>query len=140
FFAQSSDLRLSALCIAALTLVLLLSGCVNQGGSFRKKLSSTSSQNSNSDDSNSPITLSRVVKSNFDPASSLDLFGDGSNVFGKFCVNPEGNSQSTSGTGPSSCKCEFQYESSSGAHETFSMDTTYYESNMIRCRYDAIPP
>lgn len=84
--------------------------------------------------------LSRVVPSNTDSSTTLDLVGDGSNLIGQHCMSESstGSPISGSGYGPSTCQCVFDYTASTGT-ERIEVPTTYYEANLVRCRYDSIP-
>ena len=42
-------------------------------------------------------------------------------------------------TGASTCECTYSYTSPSVGTQTVSVDTTYYESNLIECPYTQIP-
>lgn len=82
------------------------------------------------------LTLARVIKSNSDPQTTIDLIGDGSNAIGQFCLSQDGN---RSGVGATSCQCAFEYNRTDNNVESFEVQTTYFESNLLRCRYDALP-
>ena len=123
-------------------LALNLGGCLTNNLTSTDKLSlienvdTESNGDSGDEGSSSIITLSKVVRTNANAASELDLVGDGSGSMGTFCASEDGNAD---GEGASGCTCEFSYTRSNGSAEVIEVDTSYREQDLIRCASSSIP-
>jgi hypothetical protein len=143
-----------ALWVAAAAACVSCTNNFNQVGST-SALSTVggSTGNGNLDTGNAApiLTITNVLKDNANPTSVLDIVGDGSNAMGQLCVAntsgtnnslPTPSSSSTptgANQGPSTCSCTYSYTSPSVGTQTVSVDTVYYESNLIECDYTQIP-
>lgn len=83
------------------------------------------------------FTLSRVVKDNVNPSTTLDLVGDGSGAFGSLCISTATGASSS--TSPTVCNCVFSYNTSSHPNTQQINPVTYHENDMVRCLYSNIP-
>jgi hypothetical protein len=121
----------------------LLLSCTNGATVASHGVSSNSSTLSTGGDSitgASAPTITRVIIDPVNPGT-FDLQGDGSNSIGNACV-ASGTTTSTTnlqGTGTSTCQCYFQWTLASGQTGTAYVDTSYFESNMVRCPYTTVP-
>ncbi len=94
----------------------------------------------------SPVTVSKVLRSNIDPVANFDVVGDGSGALGRFCEaddtqeNGAGGSDSSNGSGASSaCTCELNYFRADGSNDLVEVPVGYVESDLVRCNYSVIP-
>jgi hypothetical protein len=143
-FLHSAFALLSSACFT-----VFLTACLNNDLTSANKFALTNQINTENpgtvisgEDSNAILTLTRVVRSNLNTSSELDLVGDGSGAMGRLCVAGEqsgsgGGAASTDG--PSTCTCEYSYTRSDGSKETVEVDTVYHEMNLIRCSSSIIP-
>jgi hypothetical protein len=78
------------------------------------------------------VSLSRVQLNTFNPSSTLDLVGDGSGAIGQSCTPTNGQA--------TTCTCAYTYIQADGTQiGPIEVDTTYHESDLIRCPYTVIP-
>ncbi len=141
-FARSN--AFASVCLVVL-ISTLATGCFTTN--FRlgsTKVTTTGGINVSDNQDNYLIYLSKVLRSNTNPATVFDLVGNGSGSIGKFCV-----AQGTDGTtaavdigkeGPSSCTCEYSFIKPDGTSQSFEVDTLYVESDLMRCSSAGIPP
>lgn len=119
--------------------VSTLSACTNQPSSTRTtgKTTNTKVTTTGTDDNTAAFNLSRVIKTSSNPNATLDLIGDGTGSLGQFCYSADGTTPGAN-EGPSTCQCVYNY-TNNGAEETYAAETTYFESDLIRCGYETIP-
>lgn len=141
YLIMSTGLKRSTI-IALLTygvLLITISSCTNGGLRRASKTQFQNGLNQGGASTQRPslFELTRVIRSNADPHTLIDLIGDGSGGVGTYCfdaqVGPIGG-----GSGPSTCQCRYEYENNNTI-ESYEEPTVYFEGNMIRCRYDSVP-
>jgi hypothetical protein len=117
---------------------LLLAGCIQnrKGTILIPKITASSATSATS----YPITITKVVLNQSDPAGTFDVLGNGSNSIGNYC-QPLSASDTT---GATTCSCVFDYnytDPATGATSTqqLMVDTSYREGDMVRCPYGQIP-
>jgi hypothetical protein len=133
-------LKRNAVFKIALSLALVGTGCTNN---FLRSVTTGSGKNittgntpsSFNNASGGLLTVVRAQKSSFSSATDLDLVGDGTGGMGQFCTSKDAKGGST---GASTCTCAFTF-TSGGNTQSFEVDTTYHESNLIRCSYINLP-
>jgi hypothetical protein len=81
------------------------------------------------------LTVVRAQKDTFDPGATIALIGDGNSGMGQYCTAKDAKGGAT---GASTCTCSFSFVSN-GASQSFEVDTTYHESNLLRCPSVNIP-
>ena len=124
-----------------------LTACLNNDLTSASKFALTNQINTENpgsvisgEDSSGILTLTRVIRSNLNSASELDLIGDGSDALGRLCVSGDQNAGGGANSdGPSTCTCEYSYTRSDGSKEVVEVDTVYHEMNLIRCSSAIIP-
>ena len=138
-FAKFQHIKITATFFLVLLLIPLFQGCTNNidnegsGESTSVDVSGSGDSSLDQSGSSSLLTLSRVLQSNSDPTSTLDLIGDGSGTMGNYCTS---SGDDSSATGGSTCTCQFSCTTASGTEQQWEVDTSYFESNLIRCPYD----
>lgn len=78
--------------------------------------------------------ITRVLRSNSDPASTLDLLGQPGFDFSRACISGGG----TATEAQSSCVCQFNYTQTNGLAGQIQVPVIYAESTLLRCRYDLL--
>jgi len=110
----------------------LLSSCTNLiGSSSNGSGESLNASQALTTSSSHLITINRVIQSKTDPHNVLDIISDG---IGNYCTSTDGSG--SSGAGESTCTCEFSCTSKNGSQEIWEVETSYYETSLIRCEYD----
>ncbi|MGE0615230.1 MAG: hypothetical protein AB7P04_06290 [Bacteriovoracia bacterium] len=125
-------------CIAALGVGA--PGCTNNRIIGKVKLNGNYSNNFSDpgNEATGPVSISRVLKSNFSPSTELDVVGIGDGAMGMHCLGGSGAFQGA-GEGASSCACHYEYQNpATGLTESVDVPTSYYEANLIRCPYDVL--
>lgn len=115
---------MSRLALAGLCFIFILSACVNGGN--RSKTSQTSIAESVG--GNNLITINQVLRTTSNPSGSFDVIGDGSGAIAQYCTSAQNSDQ-----GPTNCKCSYTFARSDGTVQTIENDTTYHETNLVRC-------
>ena len=77
------------------------------------------------------FTIKNVIEDTYNPASVLDVIGDGSGTLGTLCVTSNGANL---------CNCTLAFTQTSGAAQQVDTPVTYSESDMARCSYYNVVP
>lgn len=126
--------------IALALLLPILQGCTNNLSSAYNSTRKVVGGGGSSDDENSGalsgFRIVSVLRSSVDPASSMDIVGDGSGEIGRLCGTTDTNSSGGS-SGSTPCVCSFEYVAANGATQSFTTPALYSEDNLVRCNYNA---
>ncbi|MBI4924912.1 MAG: hypothetical protein HY843_03225, partial [Bdellovibrio sp.] len=120
-------------------LSFILISCTNNSGFFiNKKPTAASPTPSPSTVEKNIFTITKVIKSNVEPNSLVDILSELTGEIGQICsqiVQTDNNQTQNIAT----CVCQFTYTKRDGWVETWSTQPSYLESNLIRCPYQGVP-
>ncbi len=76
------------------------------------------------------ISITSVVRDQYNPNGLIDIIGDNSGAMGTYCTATSGSGN----TGPSSCVCNYQFTvPNTTTSETITVPTTYQDANLLKC-------